>query len=436
MKILIINHRFLFTRGPERYMFNIIPELEARNHEIITFSVKNKNNRPSSYSSYFARNIGNSNEYLYEKYKKGPLFYYDYVTREFYSFYIRRKLRKLLKDTKPDICYLLPHKVALSPSVIDELKKHRIPIVHRASDYNIICSNSAFYQGGRYCDDCLKSRKEIIKNRCIKGSLGFSVFRYLSSSLHNKLGLYTKVDRLVTTNPFARDRFLQFGFNPAKVNTVLTFGNPPEEEAPLKQYPRNRPLLFIYVGHIDEAKGGYDLIEACRLLREQYNQSEFRVEVYGGMRDEEIKNLQPLISRSGLEDRLILCGKVAPEKINEVYRKADITIIPTRGVENLPNVLIESLMNKTPVLIPNFGSLPTCTDDTVAYYYNYLDVDSLACKMNELISNPETITEKAARCLPYAQKYFNKEKHVHQLLKIFEELLSQKERDNRQAGGD
>jgi len=137
LRILIINYRYHFTGGPERYMFNIIKELEKRGYKIITFSVKNNKNEYSPYQNYFPRNIGNSNEYLFENLKKNFSFYYDYITRQFYSFYIKRKLDKLIKDTKPDICYLLQHVGSLSPSVIDALKQNNIPIIHRISDYNI-----------------------------------------------------------------------------------------------------------------------------------------------------------------------------------------------------------------------------------------------------------------------------------------------------------
>ena len=97
MKILIINYRYHFTGGPERYMFNIIEEFGKLGHEVVNFSVSNANNYPSEFSNYFADNIANSNEYLYEDYNKTFQFYIlifihiiilvAYVTSDHHTYY-------------------------------------------------------------------------------------------------------------------------------------------------------------------------------------------------------------------------------------------------------------------------------------------------------------------------------------------------------------
>ena len=62
MKIVLVNYRYFFAGGPERYLFNIKQLLEDAGHEIIPFSVKHKQNVATPYEKYFLSPIGNGDE--------------------------------------------------------------------------------------------------------------------------------------------------------------------------------------------------------------------------------------------------------------------------------------------------------------------------------------------------------------------------------------
>jgi glycosyltransferase involved in cell wall biosynthesis len=421
MKILIINYRFLFSGGPERYMFNISGELEKRGHQIINFSVKNKKNEYSKYSQYFVRNIGNSNEYLFEKYKKTGLFYFDFLSREFYSFYVRRKLRNLLKIEKPDICYLLPHKGGLSPSIIDELKQNNIPIVHRISDYNILCPQGGLYSNRKFCDKCKTNRLNVIKKKCIKNSTSFSILKYLSSSVHLKLSLYNKVDYYITTNNFAKKQFINFGFDENKFTTIETFSSKIVRK---KTKHIKDSVNFIYIGNIDDSKGIYDLIEATKLLLNDNPLITFTVNIYGGLRQYEVDSVKKILKESNLEKNILLNKMLPPDQIMNIYQDADITIIPARWVENLPNVLVESISFGTPVVVPNFGSFSSVVDNTVAFFFEKYDPNSLKETLLTILTNPSLILEKSEKCFDFANERFNKDVHTEKLISIFDKYIT------------
>ena len=46
MKIVLVNYRYFFSGGPERYLFNIKELLENKGHEVIPFSIKSSRNVP------------------------------------------------------------------------------------------------------------------------------------------------------------------------------------------------------------------------------------------------------------------------------------------------------------------------------------------------------------------------------------------------------
>jgi glycosyltransferase involved in cell wall biosynthesis len=423
MKVLIINYRFLHTGGPERYMFNVIAELEKRGHEIINFSVKNKNNIKSKYEPYFANNIDDSDNYLYKDFKKGFKFYVNSFSREFYSFSVKNKLEKLIKDTRPDVCYLLPHKGALSPSVIDALKKYNIPIVHRISDYNIICPQAGLYRDRMFCDKCKQSRFNVVRHKCIKGSLLLSTVKYLSSSIHYALGLYKKVDYFVTTNKFAEEKFAEFNFNKDKLITVNTFSPISVVSKPANYVPS--VIKFICVGNIDDSKGTYDLIEAVDQLVKKHQKTNFTLEIIGGLHASERLQTENLIQSKNLQAFVSVKKPVGFQELKEIYKTADISILPSRWVENLPNVQIESLAHSVPVVVPDFGSFAATLDTSVAYFFQHHNVASLAETLNYIVTSPETISSKTTACNDFVEMMFNKDKHVDRLLTIFNTLINE-----------
>lgn len=421
MKILIVNYRFHFSGGPERYMFNLIDELDKLGHEVITFSVKNSKNEFSPYETYFARNIGNSNEYLFESFDKNILSLYDFLTREFYSFYIKIKLRKLINDTRPEICYLLPHKGSLSPSIIDELKHNNIPIIHRISDYNIICIQGGFYRDRQFCDDCKFSKLNVIRHKCVKNSIVFSTIKYLSSTLHKSLALYTKIDHFITTNDYALEKFVEFGYNIEKFTTIKTFAS----NVYKKEHKKcTLPIKFVCIGNIDDSKGTYDLINASiELVKEGYG-NYFIINLYGGLREYERIKVEKLIKKHNLNEIVKFNSVISPDKIAEIYKQSDVTIIPARWVENLPNVLIESISNGTPVIVPKFGSFITTVNELVAYFFSHNDYNSLKDVIKNIIDNPNSINEKSDYCYDFSMREFNKKIHTNQLLELFTKYIN------------
>ena len=330
------------TGGPERYMFNVINSLEERGHKVIPFSIKNDNNVPTKYSNYFVENIGKSNEVFIDKYPKTIRSYFDLIDREFYSKKVRKTLEKLIENERPDVCYLLVYKRALSPSVIDACKKYKIPIVNRISDYNPVCGAGSMYRNGQYCELCMKNDFECVKNRCIKNKLLFSLIRYFSIKSFKKKEFCKKIDAFVCTNQFMMEKMEEYGYEKQKLHLIPTFF---KENAHLKSMDKSNhiddKIEFLFIGNIDESKGIYDLLSAVSLLiKEQKN---FHLTIIGGLHAKENEKITNFVTTNNLTSFVTILPFIKNEEVFSYYLKCNLTIIPTRWVENLPNILIESI---------------------------------------------------------------------------------------------
>ena len=107
MKILIINHRFFNSGGPEQYMFNITQLLEEKGHEVAHFSFKHSRNRHSPYERFFPEHPYSSESVYFNETKSGKLKRLRQAIKLVYNRKADSKLCSLIKHFEPDIAYIL-----------------------------------------------------------------------------------------------------------------------------------------------------------------------------------------------------------------------------------------------------------------------------------------------------------------------------------------
>lgn len=423
MKVLIVHYRYFISGGPERYLFNVKKALEDRGHEVIPFSIHNSKNVPTVYEKYFVDNIGKSDEVFVSKYPKTLRTYLDLVDREFYSHKVYKALEKLVKEEKPDICYLLVYKRALSPSVIDVCKKYKIPVINRISDYNTVCGAGGLYRAGNFCDLCLKNDVNCLKYSCIKGSKIFSLMRFLSIKLHSCMGFTKKIDDYICTNGYMAEMMKQYGYEESKLHVIPTFFKESEElnQSDKENHIEDGKIKFLFIGNIDETKGIYDFLNALSELNK--SKSNFHVYIVGGLHAEENDKVKSIVENGGLKNKITFVPFIKSNEVFQYYIKSNVTVLPARWVENLPNTLIESIYFNRPVVVPNFGSFNYTTDDTVAFKYEALNYQSLYECLEEMCENPKLVEEKSQNCRTFFQQNFSERNHMEKLIGLMEEKL-------------
>ena len=420
MKILIVHYRYFISGGPERYLFNVKKALEDRGHTVIPFSIHNSKNIETKYEDCFVDNIGKSDEVFISSYPKTVQTYIDLAGREFYSFKVYRALEKFVKSEKPDVCYLLVYKRVLSPSVIDVCKKCGIPVVNRISDYNTVCGAGALYRDGKYCDLCVTASSNCLRYKCVKNNRIFSLMRYLSIRLHKRLNMQYKIDDYVCTNGYMAQIMRKYGYEEEKINVIPTFFKETED---LKRLDKSNNIdknniEFLFIGNIDETKGIYDLLEAAAKLNKV--KSNFHIYVVGGLHAQENLKVKELIEIGNLEKRITLVPFITSNEVFRYYIRTNVTIIPTRWVENLPNTLVESIYFRRPVVVPAFGSFMFTTDASVAYYFDALSCESLFECMKSICENPKSVAIKSFNCKDYFRHNFSEKIHMEKLLNLLE----------------
>lgn len=118
---------------------------------------------------------------------------------------------------------------------------------------------------------------------------------------------------------------------------------------------RNKTFHIISVGTLNDHKGFQYLIPALGILKEKGLQ--FNCTIIGGGPLE--ANLKKQITMLQLESYMTMTGPLKQSEVLPFYKRADLLVLVAQPEWHwgIPNVLIEALAAKTPVITTQFGSV-------------------------------------------------------------------------------
>lgn len=410
MRIALVNYRYFVSGGPERYLFNIKELLERQGHEIVVFSIKNSRNEPSSFENYFLDSIGD--DVYFEDTKKSLSMVLKSFSRMFYSFEAKRKFTQLLRDTKPDLVYIIQYHNKISPSVIFAARSLGIPVVHRISDMQYMCPNALFYSSNRgICEDCLHGKRlSCIKQKCVLDSRIYSTIKAAAKLFHDIIGVPKKIDAFVVPAKFTLNRLNEYGIPANKLHHIPTFFNLKETNPEVDYQP-----FALFVGRIIPQKGLSTLVEA-------FANTDMRLKIIGGCTDNYIDTLKQSISNQ--KHNIEFLGEMKFDQIKEYLRNCMLTIVPSELYDNFPNSVIESFAFKKPVVATNIGSLPELVEDgTTGRLFNYKDVNHLRAIAQDLFSDIESVKIMGNNAFARVQSVYSPTTHYQSLINLFNSLV-------------
>lgn len=424
MKILLIHYRYYEVSGPEKYLFNIKNALEELDHEVIPFTLGYHKNKKSKYEKYHPEPI--AQEFHLNKAK---LSIYDKIQILFNSFYnisVYNSLSKLIRTEKPDIAYVLQYTTKLSISPLIALRKNNIPIVHRLSDFNLVCAKNTLFRESSVCTKCLKSDLFSIKHKCVNDSLSQSLSYFLIRKFQNILKFQKLFDLIIAPSYFTIKTVKKVKkFKTTSFLHLPTFYERKFDEiATVKNFDSSFKKL-CYVGRIAEDKGLQLLIEAFQILSKK--KLKIQLDIYGDDTNEFSTQIKNQIKEYNLTN-INFKGYVPNREISSVFESYDYSIIPSLWYDNMPNSFIESCRQKTPVICSRLGSLEELIEDGATGYFFYpINGQSLSSTILKLYTQTEEEYHKMTeKCYEKILSITNKEAHLETLLSNFEKILNEK----------
>lgn len=168
--------------------------------------------------------------------------------------------------------------------------------------------------------------------------------------------------------------------------------------ATVRKWKQGEALELLSVGHLLPHKGGYIAAQAVRQLLDQG--LKVRLHLLGDGPDRE--KIKAYIREQGLEDSVILHGRVAPSEVDAYYRQAHLYVAMSSFESWGQASYLEALASGLPlVTFVNEGAAVIMQDAVSGYRVPKRTPESLASVVATIMSAPELITamSKEARKL-------------------------------------
>ncbi|MBU2025245.1 MAG: glycosyltransferase [Patescibacteria group bacterium] len=380
MKILQI-HKFFRQEGSGGSvgaLFGLIDLLEKKGDKVMVFSTKDARNLFSNNEKYFVNSIPisrNDSTGLAEKLRL--------LGRIISSREAADKLEELIKKQgRPDIAHMHLITYHLTPSIVEVLKKHKIPIVQTLHDYQLICPNHKLLSQGEICERCKKKKYyQCFLNKCIQDSY-FRSFAGMMERYYNRVfnDYAREIDLFIAPSRFMKEKVIEFGIEKKKVEVLMNyifFDNKTRDRKDETGRRGERLNYALYFGRLVKEKGVDILIKSLKLVRD-----DFLKLVIAGIGPEE-KELKRLTERLGLKNRVDFMGFKNKDDLALLIKRAKFVVYPSRWYENSPLTIYESMYFKRPVIASRIGGHPELIRPGVnGYLFKSGDAKALAEKVN------------------------------------------------------
>ncbi len=396
-RILLVN-KFYYQRGGDCVCtINLEDLLRRMGYEVAVYAMNYPENLPSKTSSYFATEVsftGGAKEKLRA------------AIRIFGRGDIRRSFQKILKDFNPDIVHFHNIHSYLSPVIVRLAKEHGCRTVWTMHDYKLLCPAYNCQCQGTPCEACFTDRSQVVRRKCMKGSLLASLLAYGEALYWNRKKLQKWVDTFVCPSDFMASKMRVCGYDHTRLKTICNFIE--QEKLDLFNHivpsDESHTPYYSYVGRLSNEKG-------IRLLLEVAEKLPYPLYVAGG------GPLAEELQAKYTSDKIHFLGHLASADVVSLVSKAQAVVVPSICYENNPLGVIESLCMGTPVIGAEIGGIPELIREGDGLLFPVGDKVALTSAIDTLMQAQDIDTQAIAK---RAQARFSEERYWQELKKVYE----------------
>lgn len=404
MKVLQINKYHHIVGGAERYYLELSGLLKKKGLEVAHFSMHHPKNEKSRWKKYFVSNVSLKGVNLKNEWK--------ILGRVVYSFEAKNKISKLLDVFKPDIVHIHGIYYHISPSILPEIKKRKIPVVYTVHDYHLLTPNITFFHDGAICEITKKKKfYKAIFHKCVKNSYFASFLATVALSAHRTFNIYKRnVDYFIAPSLFMKKKLVEYGFDSKQILHLPNFVKGPRNKK------RSKEDYVLYFGKISEQKGLSFLIELARKL------PNISFKVAGGGSEESFFKKK---AKSYKLKNVSFLGFLPSRKLQKVISESKFTIVPSLWYENQPYSVLESFVLAKPVVASRIGGIPEIVEDGKSgLLFKTGNLEEGIKKVSSLWANPKLAKKMGIYAQQKVEKDFGPDKHYNKLLKIYKKAES------------
>jgi glycosyltransferase involved in cell wall biosynthesis len=405
MRILYCNkYDFVFS-GTEAYLFDLIERMDNRGYETALFSMDHGS--PSAFT-------GLSYRIAHRDFKDPRAGFFSKLrmaAHAIYSVSARRAMRKCIADFSPDIAHVRSIYHHLSPSILWELKRQRVPVLYHLNDFKILCPTYNLVSHGHACEACRGGAfHHVVSERCYTGPRSSAMVLAAEAYLHKWLRTYEScVDLFLAPSQFVRSKLIDHGISADRIEVLSHF-----QALPAGDRVGDDEGYVLYFGRLSHEKGLDELLHA--LVRVPH----IPVVIAGD--GPERGRLEELARHLNLS-QVLFAENLAGEELQKLIAGCTFSLFPSLAYETLGKSILESYANARPVVASDLGSRREFVEHGVTgLLYSPGDRNQLAHSIGFLFSRHDLVEKMGANGRARIKARHDPEQHIQKLAEIYTRL--------------
>jgi glycosyltransferase involved in cell wall biosynthesis len=249
--------------------------------------------------------------------------------------------------------------------------------------------------------------------------------------VYNQLDRWSlpRADRVVTVCEWFRDLLIRNGVHRERTRVVSNAisardDTGPEDASLLRaswKLPANARIILA-VGRLSKEKGHRVLIDALKLLHSRY--SDLHLVIVGD--GPERRRCERQAEAAGIANRVLFTGH--QKNTSGYYKLADLFVLPSLS-EGSPNVLLEAMLARLPVVATAVGGVPEMVHDgRSALLVKAGDCLELAEAISRVLDQPELAARLRDNACQDVLEHHAPEVHYDALLRVYEDIVGRTSR--------
>ena len=325
------------------------------------------------------------------------------------------KIRKKIKEFKPDVIHVHNFFFSCSPMVVWAAKKENTPVILTIQNFRLLCPSGTLFHKGEIYTKSLKDHFTLQPSidRVYRNSFFLTLWLYTSNYIHFKIGTWGNCAKFIFASNFSKTVFEQSKFRIYSSRFILKYNFLAKEmnDAPVND---ERQEYFLFIGRLTEEKG-IDVLLNC------FKQSSQKLLIVGNgkLKDE-------VIESSKRNKNIEFLGFKEKAEILHYLSNAKALIFPSIWYEGMPLTIVESFSVGTPVIASNLGAMGEIIIDGLnGLHFEPGNPADLQNKINQLMGLSTTeYKEMLENTYDNFERKFSAEDNYSQLINIYNEVIS------------
>jgi glycosyltransferase involved in cell wall biosynthesis len=280
-------------------------------------------------------------------------------------------------------------------------------VVMHLHNFRLFCAIGVCFRLGEPCFRCHgRWTAPGVALNC-RGSVPEAVAYAYALSSHQP-DVFAGVDRFVTPSAYAARQLEKLGLPEGRTTVVPHYIG---ANAFAQRSRADRGQFALAYGRLSDEKGFDCAIDAAAI-------SGVRLKIAGEGPAE--RELARRIERD--QAPVELCGKVPPDTLRDLLRRAAMVIVPTTGNETFGFAALEAMAAGVPVIASRAGALPEIVGDDACVPRG--DALAIATRMQELWEDPRRRVDEGDVAIARARELFSEERYVRSLLGLYSDVLA------------